>query len=75
MGADGLLPSTYLSVKADWSFGLAYINGFNLVSCHGVADVPAPWRPFAPPLHMLMLSTHVDPSDVGACPHEPSELG
>ncbi len=30
-GADGLLPSTYLSVKADWSFGLAYINGFNLV--------------------------------------------
>ena len=33
VGADGLLPSTYLSVKADWSFGLAYINGFNLVRC------------------------------------------
>ena len=31
VGADGLLPSTYLSVKANWSFGLAYINGFNLV--------------------------------------------
>ena len=31
VGADGLLPSTYLSVKADWSFGLAFINGFNLV--------------------------------------------
>ena len=30
-GDDGLLPSTYLSVKADWSFGLAYVNGFNLV--------------------------------------------
>lgn len=35
VGKDGLLPSTYLSVKADWSFGLAYINGFNLVRCHG----------------------------------------
>ena len=34
VGEDGLLPSTYLSVKADWSFGLAYINGFNLVRCH-----------------------------------------
>ena len=30
-GADGLLPSTYLSVKANWSFGLAFVNGFNLV--------------------------------------------
>jgi hypothetical protein len=30
-GADGLLPSTYLSVRANWSFGLAYVNGFNLV--------------------------------------------
>ncbi|KAK9826432.1 hypothetical protein WJX81_005107 [Elliptochloris bilobata] len=30
VGSDGLLPSTYLSIKADWSFGLAYINGFNL---------------------------------------------
>lgn len=36
LGADGLLPSTYLSVKADWSFGLAYINGFNLVRRQGV---------------------------------------